>query len=300
MKLNVKKLDRSGKLVDKQPEKKAKKAKEKEVAPVNTINKFTCKAILGLGITSVTDFVALCNKYKALREAGISYYTPSSVKFNKKDHIQVFDSVKELFRFVGALNSSHVVVISEVPAILKEIRGMIPLDYDQQRSFEFNFKQIDVNVISKVLKSKTQTVESALVSNDNLGYHIDRIKNTSDMTAAFISLTSNLPFDQRTVLRKSMAKFFSAKKPDVKVVTDTIAEIAKTFKVKDEAKKLIEVFTNEGSKYFTAVNAEGTSITTIANQHGVDAYTLSYMKKLMRNTTIVNARNAKSNVSVLG
>jgi len=291
MKIKRKKIDSTGKIVDK---------KSNKEEHVNTINSFTCKAILGLGITSVLDFVRLCDKYKALREAGVAYYTATSSKFNKKATIQVFDSVKELFRFVGYINKTHVVVISEVPAILKEIKCMVPLDYDQHRSFEFNFKPVDVSYLSKIARSKTGFVESSLVSNDNLGYHIDRIRNTSDLIATFITLTSNLPFDQRTVIRKALFKFFNAKKPDPSIVTSMIIEIAKTFKVKDEAKKFNEVFVEEASKYHTAVNIQGNSLSTIANQCGVDTYTLSYMKKLMRNMVIVNNRNAKSNLAVLG
>ena len=284
MKVKIKKMDKSGTLVDE---------------GVNTISSFTCKAILGLGITSVIDFVRLCDKYKVLREAGVSWYSATTFKFNKKANIHVFDSVKELFRFVHHLKPNHVVVISEVPTILKEVKGIIPLDYDQQRSFEFNFKQIDPNFIAKVLKSKTLSVESSLVSNDNLGYHIDRIRNTSDMIAAFITLTSNLPFDQRTIIRKALFRFFNGKKIDTKIVTTVISDIAKTFKVKDEAKKFIEVFSNEGFKYHQAVNTQGTSLSTIANQCGVDTYTLSYMKKLIRNMTIVKTRNAEPNGPVL-
>ena len=278
-------MDKAGKLVEDE---------------VNSISSFSCKAILGLGITSVLDFVRLCDKYKTLRESGISYYSATTSKFNKKATLHVFDSVKELFRFVHYLKSNHVVVISDVPAILKEIKGIIPLDYDQQRSFEFNFKKIDPNQISSIVRSKSISITSSLVSNDNLGYHIDRIKNTSDMIAAFITLTSNLPFDQRTVIRKALFKFFKAKKSDYKIVVSVISDIAKTFKIKEEAKKFNDVFKEEADKYHRAVNAQGTSLTSIANQHGVDAYTLSYMKKLMRNMDIVNNRNSKSNVAVLG
>lgn len=285
MKVKTKKIDNTGKSIEEK---------------TNTISSFTCKAILGLGITSVIDFVRLCDKYKVLREAGVTYYSATTLKFNKKADIQVFDSVKELFRFVHYLKPNHVVVLSEVPTILKEVKGLIPLDYDQQRSFEFNFKQIDPNQIIKIVKSKSLSIESSLVSNDNLGYHIDRIRNTSDMIAAFITLTSNLPFDQRTIIRKALFKFFNSKKVDTKIVTTIISDIAKTFKVKDEAKKFNDVFTEEGSKYHLAVNTQGTSLSTIANQCSVDTYTLSYMKKLMRNMDIVNNRNSKSNVAVLG
>lgn len=266
-------------------------------------NYITCKALFGLGITSVTDLIKLCYKYKAIKESGISYYTANTSTFNKKSRIQLFDSLTEFFRFNKYITKDHVVVISDVVTILKEIDHLVPLDYDQNRSFEFNFKTPDVLLIARAIKNKT-TVESKIRSVDNLGYHISRVKNTGPLIAAFIALISNLPFDSRTVLRKALYKFFSAKKANPEIIVDTIDKLKKSFSIKDEANKFIEEFGKEHKEYYLSVNFMINNpkavAQTVANKFNVDAYTLTYFRKMIRSIDIVNHRNVKSNVEVVG
>lgn len=260
-------------------------------------NSFTCKCIFGLGITSVAGFVELMSKYKAVKELGIFYANANTVTYNKKAGLVVFDGVREVFRFHKMIRSTQVLVISEIPTVLKELSDVVPLDFDQQRSYEFNFKQVNPQEVLKAMKSKTLTMESKFVGYNNLGYHVERVKSTGDFIASYLALTSSLPFDRRTAVRKTMLKFFQSKKPKADIVTNGITDICKDFNLKNEITTFNSLFKKQADAYYAAVNNIG-PITTIAKQLNVDQYAVSYLRKMVRSFNIVSERNSKSNVFI--
>lgn len=260
---------------------------------------FTCRIIFGLGITSVTDFIALASKYKPIKEAGYSYVTANSTSYNRKVGLVIFDGVRELFKFHKYIREHQIIVVSEIPTILKEVTEIIPLDFDQQRSFEFNFKEIDIHIVLRALRSKTLKITSNFTSFSNIGYHIERVKNTSELMASYISLTSNLPFDKRTLLRRALLKFFKSKKINKSIVSDSVKDICKDFNLKEEVASFIGKFNKEAEIYHQGVNHAG-AVSVVAKQLSVDQYTLAYLRKLVRSFDIVDERNRKSNVAILG
>lgn len=258
---------------------------------------FTCKIIFGLGVTSVSDFVALMSKYKLVKEKGIQYVNANTTIYPKKAGLVVFSGVRELFRYHKSIRETQVLVVSEIPTVLKEVKDIVPLDYDQQRSFEFNFKEVDPHTVLLALRSKTVRITSEFTSYDNLGYHVERVKNTGDFIASYIALTSNLPFNVRTSIRRLLQKFFQAKKPHADTVISGVKDLCQDYSVKSEIQRFAELFSEQAEAYHAAINHAG-NIASVSKQYEVDQYAVAYLKKMIRSFTIVDERNRKSNVRV--
>jgi len=256
---------------------------------------FVVRSILGLGITSVTDFVRLMGKYKVARDAGIDYVTAATFTLPKKKNLLVFDSVKQVIRFSPYLKPDMVIVVSDTPVILKEIAGIIPLDYSNERSFEFNFKEIDPHEVLRVLKSNKTRVDCKLVSHDNLGYHVNRIKGTGELLNSYVALTSSMPFDKRSVMREATVKFFTAKKANVTIITDAITKIGKNYAFGRDIDSFLEKLNKQYKDYFDAVVSKDAAAIA-AKKHNVDAYAVSYFRKIMLQKTLNDERIRKHNV----
>lgn len=261
----------------------------------------TMRGLFGLGITSVTDFFKLVNKYQVIRDAGIVYINATRMTYDKKATLVIFDGLREYFRFADSIKPNQVIVISDIPTILKEISDLVPLDYDNQRSFEFNFVPVDPKPVIRAVSSKTASVTTRLTGYNNLGYHVERVKNTSDIMAAYIGLTTLLNFDLRSKLRKNLNKFFQEKKCDLRPVINCVTNFVtdnRDSKLKEEAQTFLERFKDQGEAYYKAVRATGQS-KVIAKQYGVDPYAINYFRRMQNQLQIVDERNKKSNVTVL-
>lgn len=263
----------------------------------------TAKAFFGLGITSVADFFKLMTKSQVVREKGVGYINANSLDYNKKAALIIFDGLREFFRFSKEIRAHQVVVISDIPTVLKEIKDIVPLDFDNQRSFEFNFMPIDPKVVIRVLNSKTAEVKTTFTKYSNLGYHVERVKNTSDIMAAYIGLTTLLNFNLRHKLRRSLSKFFQEKKCNVKLVTNLVKQFideenAKNSKLKEEAMIFIQRFEDQGQDYHKAVRSN-TASKVVAKQYGADPYAINYFRRMQTQLQIVDERNKKSNVTVI-
>ncbi len=112
------------------------------------MKKFTCKALLGLGITSPTYLLGVLSRHKIIRSMLIEIVDAATYKYPTKADIVVFASLRELIRFVESIRETQVVVVSDVPTLLREISDVVPLDFDNRRSFEFNFK-VEVRAFNK-------------------------------------------------------------------------------------------------------------------------------------------------------
>jgi hypothetical protein len=259
----------------------------------------TAKAFFGLGITSVTDFFKLMSRYQLIRDNGVAYINANKLVYDKKAGLVIFDGLREFFRFADSIKENQVIVISEIPTVLKEITDITPLDYDLQRSFEFNFNPADPKPVLRAVSSKTARAITRLVSYNNLGYHIERVKSTSDLMAAFISMTTQMPFDIRSKLRRAMNKFFQTKKCDTKLVTSYVKQLVSESdtKLKDEVNTFIDLFKAQGESYHKAVRLGGQS-KVLAKQFGIDPYAINYFRRMQNSLQIVDVRNKKSNVEI--
>lgn len=263
--------------------------------------KITMKGLYGLGITSVTDFFKLMTKYQLVRDVGVAYINANRLTYDKKSGLIIFDGLREYFRFADSIREHQVIVISDIPTILKEITDLTPLDFDMQRSFEFNFTPIDTKPVIRSIASKTARVTTTFTGYNNLGYHVERVKNTSDIMAAFIGLTTLLNFDLRNRLRRHLNAFFQEKKCNLKPVIACVQQFIadnRDSKLKDEATTFITRFEEQGESYYKAVRATGQS-KAIAKQYGVDPYAINYFRRMQNQLQIVDERNKKSNVTVL-
>ena len=258
-------------------------------------NSFICKAIFGLGVTSVADFVRLMSKYKTVKDEGIDYINASSFTLPKNKNLLVFDSVKELFRFNTQIKKNMVIVISDTPVILKEIPDLIPLDYNNDRSFEFNFIEVDPHLVMRMLRNSKQSITSKFVGFDNLGYHVNRIKGTGELINAYLSVTSSMPYDKRSQLREAVVKFFAAKKPNVTVITDSIDKIGKNYIFSSDIDNFEKQLNLQFKSYHDAVNSPDASAIA-AKKFEVEPYAVSYFRKLNNQKVINDERLRKNNV----
>ncbi len=257
-------------------------------------NTFTAKCILGLGITSVIDFVRLMSKYKAIRDLGIEYVTSNTYAITKGKQLVIFDSVRELFRMHEMIKPNMVVVISDTPVILKEIPDLIPLDYSTERSFEFNFLEIDPHKVMRHMRGK-ETVTSRFVNFDNLGYHVNRVRGGGELINAYLAITSSMPYDIRSKLREATVKFFMAKKANVATITDCLDVIGKKYAFTDDVTKFKASLTKHYKDYYDAVNS-GDAAAQAAKKFNIDAYAVSYFRKLLNQKSVNDERLRKNNV----
>ena len=260
------------------------------------MSSFTCKAVFGLGITSLADFVQLVTKYKAAAESGVDYITATTFSLPKKKNLLVFDSVRELIRLHSHIKSHHVVVVSDTPVILKEINEVVPLDWDNNRSFEFCFKTPDIQLVLKALKSK-QEVECSFVSYDNLGYHVNKIKGSGEMLNSYLSVTSSMPFDKRKILRTALVAFFRAKRVNFSTIDNAISQIGKAYVFTDDAKNFLKNFKKHCTEYHAAINS-GESASLASKKFNVDQFSVAYFKKLLMQDDLNAERYKKHNVKL--
>ena len=257
---------------------------------------FVCRNLFGLGITSVADFIRLMNKHKLVQEVGIDYVSAASFTFPKKAGLVVFDSIRELIKFNSYLTKDIVAVVSDTPVILKELPEMIPLDYVNNRSFEFSFKEVDPYIVLRALRTK-KSVECDLVSHDNLGYHVNRIRVGGDLINSYISLTGSLPFDARSKVRAALVEYFGDTKPSLKKAIDTINDACKDFNFDEEVNTFLDKFEVAAPNYLTAVKSEELPAVS-AKKLGLDQYTIAYFRKLLSQKVVNDERIKKNNAQI--
>ena len=260
------------------------------------MNTFTCRGLFGLGITSLADFIRLVTKYKAANDAGVDYITATTFALPKNKNLLVFDSVRELIRLHTHIKPQHVIVVSDTPVILKEIKDVTPIDWDNNRSFEFSFKEPDVQLVLKSLRNK-QTITSKFVSYDNLGYYVNKVKGSGEMLNAYLAVTSSMPFDKRKILRSSLVAFFKAKKPNATVIDNAIAQIGKSYVFTDDAKNFFKNFKKNYIDYHAAINS-GEPSSVAAKKFKLDAFSVAYFKKLLTQDDLNIERYKKHNVKL--
>ena len=259
---------------------------------------FVVKACFGLGVTSVLDFVNTASRYKAVQDVGIDYITAATFSLPKKKGILVFDSLLSFIRFSESLKPSQIAVVSDTPVLLKDIQGFVPLDYSNERSFEFNFKEIDMQLVLRTIKSSKASVVCRLVSRDNLGYHIARIKNSGELLNSYLALTSSMPHDKRSQLREAMVNFFSAKKPDIKGILSSIDQISKSFTFSSDLEAFKSQLGAKYTSYHEAVNSKDIPA-AVAKKYDIDQYAVSYFRRLFSQKAVNEERVRKNNVQVV-
>ena len=258
-------------------------------------NKFVCRGLFGLGITSLNDFVALVSKYKAVKDEGITYINSSSFSIPKKTSLVVFESVREIIRFHSQIKPTMVIVVSDTPVILKDIREIVPLDYSNERSFEFNFKEIDIQTVLRAFKVKG-TVTSSFTSYDNLGYHVDRVKSTDGkLLNAYLSVSSSMPFDIRSIFKQAIIKFLTETKPKQDIVTNAIEKLAKKYIFPEDVKIFNQIFAAEYKNLHGAINSSD-MVANAALKFDIDKYAVSYFRKLVKQSQDNQVRLRSHNV----
>jgi TusA-related sulfurtransferase len=253
-----------------------------------------CKGVFGLGITSLPDFVKYISKYKVVRQSKVGYVTTTTFVLPKAALI-VFSSVKEVIRFHNDINENHVIVVSDTPSLIKDIPNCVALDYNQNRSFEFNFKELDVHPVLSALKSKKQTVECRLVSFDNLGYHVNKIKEGDSFINSYISVTSSLPIEERDKLRGEMITMLTSKNPSVNRVVEYLKKVNKDHNLV-EARNFCENLIDQYEAYHKALNSNLASAAA-AKKYNVNAYGVSYFKRIISSNNTKIERDKRNNVT---
>lgn len=251
---------------------------------------FTAKCVFGLGVTSSTDFVRLAARYKPLRDIGIEYINASTQKYPSRAGVVVFEGVRELFRCVAKIKPHQVLVVSEIPSLIKEVADWVALDFDNTRSFEFNFKPVDITAVIRAVRSKTLSVTSSVTTYDNLGYHVDRVSSSDKFIASWLALTSALAFNRRDIIKRGMVRFLGNKRCNPAIVISAVQDAVKGTTLFDEqVKQFVDLFEANANAYHQAINSELAPAIS-SKRFGVDQYAITYMKRMLRSTEVTNAR----------
>lgn len=235
------------------------------------------RAIFGLGITSPEHALIRLRSYKRLAEQGsVAYVVASTAKWPIKAKVVVVAGANVLAKWIEKIRTEQVLVISEVPALLRSIGNVVPLDFNTKVSYVFNYVEPD---FSKVANAVRGTAYVKLVYNnvDQLGYVVNNLKKADDTINALIGLLSNVPFLGRSKIYQAITAFFTAPTANTDNLIEVLDTQLKGTTLLDEKNRFIATFCDHAAAYHAAFNSKLASATA-AEKYKVDAYALAYFK----------------------
>lgn len=231
----------------------------------------TVKAIFGLGITTPNSARCKLDAYKSVSSVG---YVDSSCTVWPKDPVVVVAGLNVFARFASKMRRSQVLVVSDVPALLRSVEQIVPLDYTNKVSYLFHYIEPDFSIVTKAMKKET-TVDVVYNSVDQLGFVVNNLRRSDTTINAFIGLLNNIPFTGRGNIYFALEAFFTAETPNIDPFITVLNKEAKDSSLDMERDRLIQAFCEKADDYHKAYNSK-LSAAQAAEKFGVDAYALSY------------------------
>lgn len=249
------------------------------------------KKIFGLGVTQCSSFLIAAKKNAALSEKRIEYVSSISKTWPKKADLVVVDGLKPLIKHNDRIRPNQVIVVSECPALLRQVQHIEALDYNMQRSFEFIFKPFDLRTVNAAFGSKG-TVAVDLSSTQTLGYHVDQVRRSDNMVAKFVAMTSNLDFAQRETIYSAFLNMCNQPKYNPGPFYNAIDRLPENEFIDAAIDEFLDLFDVQGKNYYQAIRSNEPP-PVAAKRFGVDSYGVSFFRRKIKAINIAKSRIPK-------
>lgn len=248
------------------------------------------KKLFGLGVTSCADFLNLAYRIKTLSEKDIAYVSSTTSVWPRKATLVVVDGIKQLVKFAEVVNSKQVVVVSDVPVLIRSLSFVEALDYEMEVSFCFNFRPVNIKAVRLALVKTDGEVEVRIRSLNQLGYVIDSLKKTDAMVSLFVATMASVDFTGRGKINNAFVDMCNAAKYDPTKLIASIEAIKNEYNANEVAAFVLQ-FKKSGKDYYEAIRSD-LDAKAAAIKHDIDPYGVSYFRKKIRALGIANKRIA--------
>lgn len=246
------------------------------------------KQIFGLGVTSCAEFLNLVYKKIKIPENNVAYVSSLTTMWPKRATLVIVDGVKTLTRFAEMVNNKQVLVVSDVPVLIRTLRFIDAIDYDMQQSFCFMFKPVNIQAVRLALSRSGGEVEVRIRNTNQLGYVIDSLKKTDTLVSLLVAAMASIDFEGRGKIYDAFRALCNNDKFNSTKFLATVESIKSDFN-KNEIKAFITQFKKSGKDYYLAIRSD-LDTNEAAAEYDVDPYGISFFRKKLRAMDIATNR----------
>ena len=244
------------------------------------LRKGYAKQVFGLGVTSCADFLTLAYKKIKIPENNVAYVSSLSTVWPKRATLVIVDGIKQLAKFSEHVHNKQVVVVSDVPVLIRTVQFIDAIDYEMGQSFEFNFKKPNVQAVRIALARAGGEVEVRIRNTNQLGYVIDKLKKTDALVSLFVATMASVDFAGRGRIYAAFIDMCGKSKFAPSKFIASVEAIKSEFNA-DEVKALLLQFNKSGKDYYLAIKSE-LDAKQAAAKYDVDPYGISYFRSKIR------------------
>lgn len=252
------------------------------------LRKGYAKQIFGLGVTSCADFLTLAYKKLKVPENKVSYVSGVTTVWPSRASLVIVDGIKQLAKFSDYIHNRQVIVVSDVPVLIRTLTFVDALDYDMVQSFAFNFKPVNIQAVRVALSRAGGEVEVRINNTNQLGYVIDSLKKTDALVSLFVATMASVDFTGRGRIYNAFADMCAAPKF---VSTKFLASVEQARNEFNEAEvnAFVMQFNKSGKNYYDAIRSD-LDAKAAGEEYDADPYGVSYFRKKIRSLGIANNR----------
>ena len=248
------------------------------------------KQIFGLGVTSCADFLTLVYKKVKIKESSIGYVSSIATEWPKRATLVIVDGIKALARFSDKVHNKQVVVVSDVPVLIRTLRFVDAIDYEMAQSFQFVFKPVNIQAVRIALARAGGEVEVRIRNTNQLGYVIDSQKKTDALVSLLVAALASIDYAGRGRIYKVFADMCSKPKFDGSKFIEVVVSSKGQFN-EAEINAFVMQFKKTGKNYYLAIRSDKDAKEAAA-EYDVDPYGVGYFRKKLRAMDIATSRAA--------
>ena len=252
------------------------------------LRKGYAKQIFGLGVTSCADFLTLAYKKIKIPENSVAYVSQLTTVWPKRATLVIVDGIKQLAKFSEHVHNKQVVVVSDVPVLIRTLQFVDAIDYEMAQSFEFTFKPVNIQAVRVALARAGGEVEVRIRNTNQLGYVIDSLKKTDALVSLFVATMASVDFTGRGRIYNAFVDMCGKDKYAPSKFVAAIEAIKSEFNA-DEVTAFLLQFSKSGKDYWTAIRSD-LDPKAAAAEYDVDPYGISYFRNKIRALGIANNR----------
>lgn len=250
------------------------------------------KQIFGLGVTSCADFLTLVYKKVKIPENNISYVSSLTTMWPKRATLVIVDGIKVMTRFADKINNKQVVVVSDVPVLLRTLKFIDAIDYEMQTSFCFMFKPVNIQAVRTALSRAGGEVEVRIRNTNQLGYVIDSQKKTDPLVSLLVATMASIDFAGRGKIYGAFRDMCAQDKFNSTKFVAAINSTKSNFN-SEEITAFLAQFKKSGKDYYKAIRSD-LDTKEAAEEYDVDPYGVAFFRKKIRSLDIATNRAKRS------
>lgn len=249
------------------------------------------KQIFGLGVTSCADFLTLAYKKIKIKESSVAYVSSIATDWPKRATLVIVDGIKVLARFSDKMHNNQVVVVSDVPVLIRTLRFVDAIDYEMAQSFQFVFKPVNIAAVKTALSRAGGEVEVRIRNTNQLGYVIDSQKKTDALVSLLVAALASVDYEGRGKIYRAFADMCGKPKFDGTKFIAAVEATKSQFN-ESEINAFVMQFKKTGKNYYNALRSD-LDAKEAAAEYDVDPYGVGYFRKKLRALDIASKRASK-------